>query len=82
MVLITDGVTEAQDTEGRMFGLDGALASFARRDANGPAAPSPDAPSPDAIVANLVEAVRAFEHPTEPSDDLTILALCYRGADA
>jgi CHASE2 domain-containing sensor protein/serine phosphatase RsbU (regulator of sigma subunit) len=82
MVLITDGVTEAQDTEGRMFGLDGALASLARRDANGPAAPSPNAPSPDAIVANLVEAVRAFEHPTEPSDDLTILALCYRGADA
>ena len=72
VVLITDGVTEAQDAEGRMFGLEGALATLGSREANGP----------DAIVANLVEAVRAFEHPTEPSDDLTVLALGYRGPAA
>jgi len=72
LVLITDGVTEAQDAAGRMFGLDGALATLGQVQANGP----------DAIVAGMVEAVRAFEHPTEPSDDLTILALSYRGPGA
>lgn len=69
MVLITDGVTEAQDAQGRLFGLDGALATLGKCKAN----------SPDAIVTNLAEAVRSFEYPTEPSDDLTIFALSYRG---
>jgi serine phosphatase RsbU (regulator of sigma subunit) len=69
LVLITDGVTEAQDQDGRMFGLGGALAALGRRDGI----------DSDALIAGLVEAVRGFEHPMEPSDDLTVLALRYRG---
>jgi serine phosphatase RsbU (regulator of sigma subunit) len=70
LVLITDGVTEAQDGDGRIFGLRRTIATLARRSGN----------DPDAVVQSLVEDVRAFEHPTDPSDDLTILALSYRGA--
>jgi serine phosphatase RsbU (regulator of sigma subunit)/CHASE2 domain-containing sensor protein len=67
LVLITDGVTEAQDTQGNLFGLTGALAALAQR----------DAPS---LAQSLFETVRRFEHPTEPSDDLTVLCLHYAGA--
>jgi CHASE2 domain-containing sensor protein/serine phosphatase RsbU (regulator of sigma subunit) len=67
VVLITDGVTEAQDAQCGMFGLDRALAALRQEPAGDPAA----------SVRHLVAAVRAFEHPTEPSDDLTILAFRY-----
>jgi len=69
LVLITDGVTEAQDSDGRMFGLNGALATLDR----------PNESDSDGLIAGLVAAVRRFELPTEPSDDLTVLALRYRG---
>ncbi len=69
LVLITDGVTEAQDKHSRLFGLTGTLTALAQQRAE----------EPDALVQSLVETVRRFEHPTEPSDDLTILAFGYRG---
>lgn len=69
VVLITDGVTEAQDAAHRMFGLDSTLGALAQAPADDPAVQ----------VLHLVEAVRGFEHPTEPSDDLTILAFRYGG---
>jgi adenylate cyclase len=65
LVLVTDGVTEAQDGAGRLFGrarFQGALAARA----------------PEAIVMGLVEAVRAFEGDAPASDDLTVLALGWR----
>ncbi len=71
LVLITDGVTEAQDQDRRMFGLGGALAALGRAQGR----------DTDAQIAGLVQAVRAFEMPTEPSDDLTVLALRYRGEE-
>lgn len=69
LVLITDGVTEAQDHHGRLFGLDAALAALDRRGGM----------ESGALIARLVDEVRGFELPTEPSDDLTVLALYYRG---
>lgn len=68
LVLLTDGVTEGQNEAGALFGLDGVMATLGARADN----------DPEAMVQGLVAAVRAFEHPTEPSDDLTILALHYR----
>lgn len=68
LVLITDGVTEAQDAEGDMFGLDRTLALLSART---------DTADPATLVGDLVGAVRRFEQPTEPSDDLTILAIGY-----
>jgi len=70
LVLITDGITEAQDQNGRMLGLAGALAALDR----------PHGTDTQALIAGLVAEVRRFELPTEPSDDLTVLALRYRGA--
>ena len=68
LVLITDGVTEAQDKDGRLLGLDGALAAL------GPG----DGGDTDALIARLIDAVREFERPMEASDDLTVLALRFR----
>jgi serine phosphatase RsbU (regulator of sigma subunit) len=69
LVLLTDGVTEAQDAGGRMLGLRGAIASLTQ----------PDTRDAGRLIEQLVEAVRRFEHPTEPSDDVTVLALRYLG---
>ncbi len=64
LVLITDGVTEAQDAAGRLFGVEGALSSLG-------VSVGTDAAT---TAKALRDAVRGFEGDTEPSDDLTILA--------
>jgi adenylate cyclase len=69
LVLITDGVTEAQDQDGRLFGLGSTLALLGDQDGM----------DSDSLVDHMVQAVRRFEYPAEPSDDLTVLALRYRG---
>lgn len=68
LVLVTDGVTEAEDAERRLFGVERAIAAIeaAQADAR-------------ALVAHLAAAVRDFEGATEPSDDLTVLAARWRG---
>jgi serine phosphatase RsbU (regulator of sigma subunit) len=71
LVAISDGVTEAQNPAGALFGRDRV------RDALGDWAG--DAAAQQAV-ARLVAAVRAFEGDSEPSDDLTVLALCLRAA--
>ena len=63
LVLITDGVTEAQDADGTLFEVAGALAAIG-------GVRSDDAA---AMAGDLRDAVRAFEGDTDPSDDLTIL---------
>jgi serine phosphatase RsbU (regulator of sigma subunit) len=68
LVALTDGVTEAQDPEGRLFGRKQALAAI-----SGAGRPLAE------MVDGLVAAVRAFEAGGEPSDDLTVLALRRRG---
>lgn len=70
VMFITDGATEAQNASLELFGLDGVLATLA---AQGKL-------NARARVEGLADRVRAFEGETEPSDDLTILALRYLGS--
>lgn len=69
LVLITDGATEAQDAAQSLFGLDGVIAALGEEGAM---------PATERAV-DLADRIRAFEGETEPSDDLTILVLRYRG---
>ena len=62
----TDGLTEAQDPAGELFGRTRAHAAMARAAKAGDVSASVDL---------LVAEVRAFEAGGEPSDDLTILAV-------
>lgn len=64
LVALTDGVTEAQDLSGDLFGRGRATAALSARGR-----------ALDDTVDGLVAAVRAFEAGAEPSDDLTVLAL-------
>ena len=71
LVVITDGVREGQDDKGGFFGSDRTHAVLAGW--TGSAA---------GLTRRLATAVREFEAGTPPSDDLTVLALRYRGAVA
>lgn len=64
LVLITDGATEAQNAAEQLFGMEGTLAAL-RNSPEGAAA----------TASSLADQVRAFEGDTEPSDDLTIMAV-------
>ena len=72
LVLITDGVSEAQDQHGTLFGLEGAL-DWLKQDQQ---------LDPATLVSGLMRAVRAFEEPAEPADDLTVMVIRYKGAAA
>lgn len=64
LVAFTDGVTEAQDPGGDLFGRARTLAVL-----RGPQAPLAD------LIDRIVAAVRVFEAGAEASDDLTVLAV-------
>ena len=69
LVIITDGVREAQNAAGGFFGSDrtrDVLLAWG----DGPAA---------AATRALITAVRGFEAGAPASDDLTVMALRYRG---
>jgi len=69
LVLVTDGVTEAQNGAEELFGRDRILAgkhSWAR--------------SATAICEAIRDEVRTFEAGTEATDDLTVMAIRYIGA--
>jgi serine phosphatase RsbU (regulator of sigma subunit) len=68
LVIITDGVREAQNASGGLFGGDRTRAALAGWFPALPAA---------AATAALVGAVRGFEAGTPASDDLTVMALCW-----
>jgi len=68
LVLYTDGITEAENTELEQFSVDRLLACL------GPVA---DRPAPEVVEA-LVGGVREFVDGNAPSDDLTALVLRYR----
>jgi sigma-B regulation protein RsbU (phosphoserine phosphatase) len=72
LLAYTDGVGEAFDEEGGLFGLDRLVAAIE-------SAPSRD---PKALGATVREAVRRFAGSAPQSDDITILTLRYRGAPA
>lgn len=69
LLLITDGVTEAVNTDGELFTDDRLLAEFAA---------SLDRPARE-IVTSLIDAVNAFAGNQPQEDDITALALRYRG---
>jgi serine phosphatase RsbU (regulator of sigma subunit)/CHASE2 domain-containing sensor protein len=66
LVAFTDGLTEAQAPDGRLFDRESVLAAV------GDAA---RAPTLAGMVDALIARVRAFEAGGEPSDDLTVLAV-------
>jgi serine phosphatase RsbU (regulator of sigma subunit)/CHASE2 domain-containing sensor protein len=68
LVLVTDGVTEAQDSQGALFGCSRLLAGKALR-----------AGSASAICDAIQDEVRRFENGTEATDDLTVMVLRYLG---
>jgi serine phosphatase RsbU (regulator of sigma subunit)/CHASE2 domain-containing sensor protein len=73
VVLITDGVTEAEDARGELFGTPRVTALLAG------AARAPGRSEPARLVADLVTALRTFRGPVEPADDVTMLAVQWLG---
>ena len=67
LVLISDGVSEALNGRSELFGHERLLAALAGRT------------SATAMVEGLRDAVRAFEDGTDPTDDLTVMAVRYLG---
>ena len=63
LVLITDGVTEAENARGEFFGVSGAIAALTKTAGE----------TAEKTATNLSVRVRMFEGETEPSDDLTVL---------
>ena len=68
LVLITDGVTEAQNAQGALFGSARILADQDVAVGNA-----------TAICEKIRDQVRVFEEGTEATDDLTVMALRYLG---
>lgn len=67
LVLVTDGVTEAQDSKGALFGSGRVLSGF-----------EPKSGTAAEICEAIRGQVRSFEDGTEATDDLTVMALRYR----
>ncbi len=72
LLLVTDGVTEAQDAEGQLFGRERLIETL--RAVGGDAVA-------ERTTSALLAAVRAFEGGAEATDDLTVLAIRYRGSE-
>jgi serine phosphatase RsbU (regulator of sigma subunit)/CHASE2 domain-containing sensor protein len=73
VLLVTDGLTEAIDPHGDLFGMPrvaGLVADAAR---------VPARSEPAQLVADLVAALRTFREPVEPADDVTLLAVQWLG---
>ena len=68
MILVTDGVTEAQNAGGALFGRDGIIpAGMASASAS-------------SIIERIRDDVRHFENGVEATDDLTVMAIRLLGA--
>ncbi|NCC52273.1 MAG: HAMP domain-containing protein [Spartobacteria bacterium] len=70
LLVFTDGVTEAMNTDNVLFGDEGVEQALA---ALGPA------PESDAVLDAVVKAVDAFVMEAPQSDDITLLAATYKG---
>ena len=68
LLLVTDGVTEAQNAEGALFGRDRIAREGVPRDSNA-----------TAIVDLIRDRVRIFEQGEEATDDLTVMAIRFLG---
>jgi serine phosphatase RsbU (regulator of sigma subunit) len=73
VLLVTDGLTEALDPHGDLFGMPRVAALVAD------AAQAPARSEPAQLVADLVAALRTFREPVEPADDVTLLAVQWLG---
>jgi len=71
LVLVTDGITEAQNGAGLLYGRHQVLEQVARKSG-----------SAIETCEGLRDAVRAFEAGVEPTDDLTVMTLRYIGPGA
>lgn len=71
LVLVTDGITEAQDSGGRLYGRDSIVLNLQQPD-----------PSARFICEAIRDDVRRFESHQDPTDDLTIMALRFLGNSA
>ena len=69
LVLVTDGITEAQDHEQALYGRDRIVETLAR-----------EAPAATVICDAIRDDVRRFEDHAEPTDDLTVLAMRFLGS--
>ncbi|MDD3885765.1 MAG: SpoIIE family protein phosphatase [Victivallaceae bacterium] len=69
MLIYTDGVSEAEDTSGRLFGINEVEKIMIRR----------SAALPDIIADDILGAVAKFTSGAEQSDDITLLAVKYNG---
>ena len=72
LFLYTDGVPEATNSEGEMFGTDRMVEALNRNPEGGP----------EEILAEVREAVDEFVKDAEQFDDLTMLCLTYVGPEA
>jgi serine phosphatase RsbU (regulator of sigma subunit) len=70
LVLFTDGVTDARNTKGEMFGRERLEALLAR---------IPSDVGPESITNTIRDAVTRFSAGTEPADDLAIFILRWDG---
>jgi serine phosphatase RsbU (regulator of sigma subunit) len=73
VLMVTDGVTEALDPGGGLFGAARVTGLVTE------AAQKPPRSEPARLVADLVAAVRIFREPFEPADDVTLLAVQWLG---
>ncbi len=69
LLLLTDGITEAFDSEGRVFGSDRVVRSATKQ---------PYASAVE-LVQSLDDEVSRFSAGTEQSDDITCVALRFKG---
>ena len=65
LLIYSDGVTEAQDVQGRAFGPERLAALFEQ----------PSACAPEEAIARVRQALRDFVGMAEPFDDVTCMAL-------
>jgi serine phosphatase RsbU (regulator of sigma subunit) len=73
VVLVTDGVTEADGPRGDLFGTPRVTALLTG------AAHAPPRSEPARLVADLIGALRTFRGPVEQADDVTLLAVQWLG---
>jgi serine phosphatase RsbU (regulator of sigma subunit) len=73
VLMVTDGVTEALDPTGGLFGTPRVTTLVTE------AAQEPARSEPARLIADLVGAVRTFREPFEAADDVTLLAVQWLG---
>ena len=71
LVVYTDGITEAADSDGAMLGVEGILNVLAGR----------PAVSASWMVQTIIDATEAHRRGLPPQDDITVLALLYQSPD-